>query len=892
MRGRKRHGALLESRNKARNIGSSSLQTTGDAVPFKYLEMVNEVTRDAGPERYDDSSDEHNELVHTRHKRNTKRPLPSLDDTRDKTETQERPARQQRRESSVIVLDSDSSCSERSTATSKVSGPPLQRSSLETVVRSSDIGSDSVGASSESEDEGVDAEQEEDEDSEWDTVEIGAQAEAEMTYSSVEEEPKAVEFTIGDSGRPKTTRTRKITREDRDARLASHMLHIICLLCHGSLRSKWCNDTSLKESILKSVPASIEDELNPEPGRPVQQRTRKFLDGLRHLMDFWNRRFRITYTGMSKKSWEDADAIKKDKNLEPPMELSGFRHALGRLEGSRDLGAQGYCALLRALGVRTRLVFSLQPVSFSVSSKSHTPKPSRASSAILVADPDDTRASSASETPKRPPIRLRKPRFSASKLAYTSTDHDKPEIAESPYPVFWIEAWDSAGLQWVSVDPMVLKLIEIAKSKSKFEPPQSELGNVMSYVIAFDKRGRAKDVTRRYAQHFNGKTRKLRITNEPAGQIWYDRVMLAFKPPYTTDIEQMEDAALLKRELAEDLPNNIQDFRGHPIFVLERHLRQNEIIHPKVPCGTIAVGRSKKSETEQIYRRRDLQTLRSAMQWYKIGRQVKVGEQPMKHIKRRTLPKTKSLLLDSDNEEDEEGSGEMALYAEFQTELYLPPAVVNGRLPRNDYGNLDVFVPSMVPAGAVHLGYRGIANAARVLGIDYVDAICGFDFQHRKATPRVNGIVVAAECEEAVMAVYGAMQEQAAYEEDLRRQDIALQRWRRYLLALRVKERVALNPAFRHMTRETFTEEDNGATATSQLSKKTADTDVKEGDDDSGGFLLEEVDGGDEAGGFLPDDTGGGDGSDDISGGGFMSDGDVGGGFLSEDENGEGRYLE
>ena len=46
---------------------------------------------------------------------------------------------------------------------------------------------------------------------------------------------------------------------------------------------------------------------------------------------------------------------------------------------------------------------------------------------------------------------------------------------------------------------------------------------------------------------------------------------------------------------------------------------------------------------------------------------------------------------------------EKGLYAEFQTQLYQAPPIVNGRVPRNAFGNLDVYVPSMVPKGGVHI---------------------------------------------------------------------------------------------------------------------------------------------------------------------------------------------
>lgn len=42
-----------------------------------------------------------------------------------------------------------------------------------------------------------------------------------------------------------------------------------------------------------------------------------------------------------------------------------FRNQAKKLEGSRDFGAQLFCALLRSAGVEARLVCSLQPLPFS-----------------------------------------------------------------------------------------------------------------------------------------------------------------------------------------------------------------------------------------------------------------------------------------------------------------------------------------------------------------------------------------------------------------------------------------------------------------------------------------------------------------------------------------------
>ncbi|KAK9377943.1 uncharacterized protein V1513DRAFT_435670 [Lipomyces chichibuensis] len=888
-------------RNGPRTAGSRT--TTGKGkVPLEYLEMVHEVVG-AHSTPNDDGDGQDAVSASPKIRRRTKRHQSS-----DEIQSLEAEATSSKRfkfetlwngkgkgKEKVIDLDSDGSMLEFKARSPTPAVEDLFQSNFASGLDVSTAEDNNTSKPTDEDEDGddvADAEYASSEESEWEEVDMGAgmvSAPGSNSESNVlAEEPNTIEFTLGETRPAKPTKKKStITREDKELRITVHALHLLSLLCHGSIRSRWCSDGSVKSTLAKYVPQAIEDELHPDPSLPIPQRTRKFLDGLRHLMDFWNMRYRIIYRGMCRRQWDEIGDMAREKNREPPMDLPDFRRALGHSEGSRDLGAQGFCALLRAFHVRTRLVFSLQPLPFSFSSKGLS-KPSRASKAVLVEnDNNESGDHQRSKSPaNRPPVRLRKPRFSSSKMSYTMADYDVVKIEEAPYPVIWVEVWDEAGMQWVSVDPMVLKLVEIPKFKSKFEPPASESTNVLSYVIAFDSRGHAKDVTRRYAQFYNAKTRKLRITNEPIWQIWFDRVMRLFQSEYLTDIDQMEDAALLKKEASEELPNNIQDFKGHPIFVLERHLRQSEVIYPKVPCGAISAGRSKSNETEPIYRRRDVKLLRSAMQWYKIGRQVKIGEQPMKHIKKRSLPKSRSGML-SDEDDGIEEDEEVALYADFQTELYIPPPVINGKVPRNDYGNLDVFVPSMVPKGAVHLRFRGIANAAKLCGIDYVDAVGGFDFQHRKATARLDGIVVAEEYVEAVLAVYNAQQEQLQFDEDARRQEEALKRWRKYLIALRVRERVAHNPAFRQM------ENDNPDSGSAEHGER--------GQEQGGGYLEEYHDGGffseppvDSPGGFLPDcgDEEGGFVPDDDHAevGGFLVDVDEGRGFITDD-NDEGGFV-
>jgi len=127
-------------------------------------------------------------------------------------------------------------------------------------------------------------------------------------------------------------------------------------------------------------------------------------------------------------------------------------------------------------------------------------------------------------------------------------------------------------------------------------------------------------------------------------------------------------------------------------------------------------------------------------------------------------------------------------FAFAQTKLYTPPPVVNGIVPKNRFGNLDVFVPSVVPAGGVHIPHKTPRNAARILGIGFVDVVTSFKFRNRIASPLVKGVVVASEYGEAVEAVV----EELEWEAERQRGLEALRLWGRWLLRLRIRERLGV----------------------------------------------------------------------------------------------------
>ena len=89
------------------------------------------------------------------------------------------------------------------------------------------------------------------------------------------------------------------------------------------------------------------------------------------------------------------------------------------MKGSRDFGAQLFTALLRALGVETRLIFSLQPLGFNFGKQEDAHRLDRKKDDLRKDLPDEN---SITETASSTPAKKRKRRRA------TEEDSDKEDL--------------------------------------------------------------------------------------------------------------------------------------------------------------------------------------------------------------------------------------------------------------------------------------------------------------------------------------------------------------------------------------------------------------------------------------------------------------------------------
>lgn len=745
-------------------------------------------------------------------------------------------------------------------------------------------------------------------------------------------------------------RRKPATASEKAFRLRVHKVHFLTLLGHCMYANSRCNSAAVQRLTGKLVDKRMKSYLNPKINDTQFQRNRSFMDGLEQAKTAFKAEFRITSSGMARPRWasdgDNGDGPSSSADGEP-MDLADFVSAARDLEGSQDTGNQLFCAMLRAAGVEARLVCSLQTLPFAnPPPKSSTPQKQKKPAVFAIAPDTDPNLSDASASDgnmessdtigKVPSIRRRlgQPGFCPSVRSAPPPKEKKKPIRTLSYPVYWVEAFNAAHQKWIPVDPMVTNTVG---KPSKIEPPASYDLNMLIYAIAFESDGVARDVTRRYAKAFNAKTRRQRIESSgEEGAKWLKKALRLFRRRRRLDRDQVEDAELAQKEAREGLPSNVLDFKDHPYYALERHLRRHEVLHPRREAGKVNAGTAAKPRMEPVFRRQDVLSCKSADKWYRLGREVKRGEQPLKHV-----PARASRRRDLGDEDEEADASTTALYSIHQTQSYVPPPVRKGKVPKNAFGNLDVYVPSMVPAGGVHIRHALTQQAARTLNLDFADAVTGFKFQGRKGTAIIEGAVVAQEYGEAVEAVIEGLEYEALLDASKARSLAALRLWARFLKGLRIAERVAaygekstteavgddeigqdgsasgdaddatnaLDPTMPTAGQYSIVELTMPSKPARKSKKKAFESEVEDDDDDfapsarrSGrkkGIAVVDDDDDDDEAEYMPDYEGGGGGffpdqaEETIeTGGGFVSEDGGGGGFLPDDSAGqEGGFI-
>lgn len=457
-----------------------------------------------------------------------------------------------------------------------------------------------------------DEQQEEDDDVEFEDVEAPIQASSAVPVVSGD-----LDLTLNKDTRLSLTNVygdkRGPSKRERKVRHATHCLHVMSLLWHNAVRNSWLCDAEVQAIMLSHLSPRMWDEVERwrvssglvKP--PSQQKSKTNARGKRKgrdsrdwaeaakklevgavdmshgdplfrlmqsLVSWWKQRFKITASGLRKWGYmtlERLDRLRKAyvedfanqaRFGERVESLDEFRQCAIRCQGSRDVGAQLFTALLRGLGIEARLVASLQPLGFgwnrledadpekvnatetSGTSRNAAPKSSKKASGRKPAARSVASASPRPSRGTRSNARLEPSSNQDDDLRLEHTDSDDESVidtesaintksasktatvsfrkydADLDYPHYWTEALSPVTNKYLSIDAIVKNLIgtnrEIVES---FEPrgqKADKARQVMAYVVGYSPDGTAKDVTVRYLKRhvMPGRTKGLRLPVE------------------------------------------------------------------------------------------------------------------------------------------------------------------------------------------------------------------------------------------------------------------------------------------------------------------------------------------------------------------------------------------
>ncbi|XP_075687936.1 DNA repair protein complementing XP-C cells isoform X4 [Rhinoderma darwinii] len=254
------------------------------------------------------------------------------------------------------------------------------------------------------------------------------------------------------------------------------------------------------------------------------------------------------------------------------------------------------------------------------------------------------------------------------------------------------------------------------------------------------------------------------------------RLVLSLQPIPLKEPPTKFEAKLLDKPL----PTSITEYKNHPLYALKRHLLKYEAIYPD-SAATLGYCRG-----EAVYSRSCVHTMHSRDTWLKDARVVRLGEVPYKMVKGQSNRARKARLADPEKKD----SNDLALFGLWQTEEYQPPIAVDGKVPRNEFGNVYLFKPCMLPVGCSHLRVANLNRVARKLDIDCATAITGFDFHCGFSHPVNDGYIVCEEYKDVLLAAWENEQAEIERKQKEKKEKRALGNWKLLVKGLLIRERL------------------------------------------------------------------------------------------------------
>lgn len=545
---------------------------------------------------------------------------------------------------------------------------------------------------------------------------------------------------------------KKINRVKITEQLMRHKFSLLCYLARGLRLVKVINC-----NIIQGLSLSILDNRFRIPKKSKQLNDRKLLE---LFMDQFNDVVEI-----------NSDDDVRSRHMQQPFMLNLLECYKNCETTSLIELVVMFVACLKALRPKLpmRVVNVLRPITTraDIIPKDSTPPPPIKGEIeeITIEDDDDTKEKKNGKGKKR----ASKAKATQSSDRSVVLDKDRKIVVTDVVEKldFWVEVFLADEKKWCCVDLCNAKLDE--------PTVLTELSRPFHYLVSYDvDRNCIKPAEKNYcADWYTPAFRK-----ERGDDRWWDRVMELLGPDKRSDRDLADENKFEEVLTNQEMPTNDGGFRNHPLYVLEKHLLKFQGIYPPevAPLGFF--------KEQPVYPRDCVHTLRSRETWLRQARTVKLNETAYKVVKAR--PKrdkyTGNLIRDLPLE----------LFGEWQTTEYEPPQASDGKVPRNAYGNVDMYQECMLPKGCVWLKLAGLQRVANKLGIDCAQAVVGFDNHCGSygAHPVIDGSIVCQEYEETLRMAWEEEQANMTKREEDKRQKRIWDNWKRLLKAAMIREKL------------------------------------------------------------------------------------------------------
>lgn len=661
------------------------------------------------------------------------------------------------------------------------------------------------------------------EEDEWDDVDeydYGAyvpdvEVEEAVKLEETRELSKAVEE--ANVGRRKK-KVRRLNDEERTALLSTHHAHVLCLVARGRIVRSAASSALLRALLVSCAPRRLVEACATKSSTVEASSLAMLVDwfsnavappisiddddddnggggggGARDVVK--DARWRRREFG---KAMCRAGKSTRGGVVGVASRLSRVWSQRGRVSMTEEESCAIFASLCQGLGMVCRLVSSLEPV------------PIRASASRLEA----MGAVKSSRLPQVQPL---------------EADGFVRHWCEVLCARHGLEPDAKGNARWVSVVPSKSGSVDAPEIifGTRKRGTTSDASSSMPYVLAFYGDSGARDVTRKYAIAFSQA-----LHHRTPDWKWWEKVTKHVEtlhrngiardasPELRKLIEAADAAELFEmdtRSSKERVPGTMTEIKNHPLWVVERFLTKSQCIHPRHPVKGLIAG-------EPVFPRSCVKELKSAERWKSECRRRVLDElleSPVRKIhSRASQARIKALTrardgwfmtqaegskerLESEEWRIEMASrddcpadparmpGDIALYGEWQTEPWTPPAAVGGLVPKNDRGNVDLYGNALPPPGTVHINFPRIYKTAKTMQIDYAPALVGFEYKAGgKTLPVFNGIVVCEEFKDELLKRHEEAEEvrKAAIEAKMYRE--ACLKWRLLLGAIWTRRRL------------------------------------------------------------------------------------------------------